>query len=185
MARKINYEAYVRAYNKQKAKLEKRGFQMDKQLLRKWEYEAAYREFHRDLYIDYMEGNRKGVGSVIQYIVRTQAYKTTSKQGSKLNKAAQQVITTRLEEAKAAAQKNKEPFDEKKWLKENKVPTRMQIRTGNFDFTLLSDISKRRKAELMAIAKQMNGGRELTLEERKKINKQVRLEISHEFFGSP
>lgn len=185
MARKIDFEAYQRAYKKQEAKLAKKGFRMDKQALKRWEYEAAYKEFQRDLYIEYMEGTRKGIGSVIQYIVRTQAYKTTSKQGRKLARAAQQVITTRLEEAKAAAQKGKEPFDEKKWLKENKLPTRMQIRTGNFDFTLLSDISKRRRAELMAIAKEMNGGRELTLEERKKINKQVRLEISHEFFGSP
>ena len=107
---KANYESYVKAYDKKKVQLAKKGLTMYDTKLSKSEFEYKYAAVRSDLKEKVSKGERKVIGNVTQYIVSEQTYELSQAQGKKLVEVSKK-------------------FDQKLTLQ--------QARAGMFDWTIV------------------------------------------------
>lgn len=81
------YNAYLRAFEKQKSKLAKRGLEMNDEKYSFSEWEEQWIRKRNDLQYEVNLGERRGIGNVNQYLVRDQAYELSYKQGEAIYRA--------------------------------------------------------------------------------------------------
>lgn len=70
------YAVYEREYKKQQEKMRRRGLEMADTKISRELFTIYYNNVKADLQAQVIAGDRKGVGNVFQYIVRSQAYNT-------------------------------------------------------------------------------------------------------------
>ena len=82
-----NYQSYVKAYDKKKQELAKKGLSMRDQKFTKSEFEFAYKLERQQMVSLVKEGKRKVVGNITQNLVSEQAYEKSLSQARGLRQA--------------------------------------------------------------------------------------------------
>lgn len=90
MAKKLsgpNYQSYVKAYDKKKKEMAKKGLSMRDAKFTKSEFEFAYKLERQQMVNLVKEGKRKVVGNITQNLVSEQAYEKSLTQARNLRQA--------------------------------------------------------------------------------------------------
>lgn len=115
--RKIpSYETYVKAYEKKKTQLAKKGYSMYDEMLSASEYQISYTALRNDQLEQVAAGKRKGASNILRDLVNDQAYKLTRQQALNMRKAARRAgMEYTLADLQTGTINFSSILDEKRW----------------------------------------------------------------------
>lgn len=82
MGRNRDYDAYVKYYKQEKAKMKKEGYSMNLKKLTKTQWEVRFNAMYKDRQDEIAQGNRKIIGNINRDIAVSQKWERTRAQAN-------------------------------------------------------------------------------------------------------